>query len=842
MKVCFFKVLVAFCLIGFLPLQAQVPTDNPYLTKYDSCPLWMHELKWDYVVDIHDYRVEDEQTWDSAAKLAMSVVYENGGGILYFPAGEYRFESDLALLDGVILRGQTPVNQIAKEDDFAPPTRFVFPKYEPVFEGAGTPNSTAFKRIYALGDKSNIGLVYLDINRGRIHLSVSGQNLMLFGIRQNNVAEPQSDIPKNYPMMFGWQRFAYRHGRNIRAYAARHVSVANCRINDFENNTVHPLSNDGYDQPGAVLYGHYKGDQDAPSGAAFDSDLRNEAGQQIDTTHITHGDWYRFSYTDHYGMGVGAAEMNPASLDQEINQHVEVIDNWVYNTMRVGIFAQGIGLRIAGNVRLDESDKRNFIHATGYRVQTNNAATMENRALNFAGNDILIEDNDLRVYRHKIMYTGYATIDGEGILIQTQDIWGDYMDKVFIRNNKVNSYIGIYDMKMELRNIHITGNDLMDKGNILLFKKEIDYRMDNIFVEDNFNVTSITLGWRDPDDGKQAKAKGTNIVVRNNAGSSSLNYPCQSVVNDNIGFTDITHCEDTFRIIRVAPYNGQLNVSSSGVLEIQFNQAIQSMGAKPIILRDSKGTEIPVSVQADSNLLTCSHTDFVYANETYTATLADQTVYNESLEGNSFWEWQFTTMPKPYLLTTLPSDKSQAVSPSLDYLAAAFNQSLTMHRPEWITLMKEDDSLTVPLLVNYDAMQQQLRLTTDALEPNTCFQVMIPYGVMENEAGFWNDTLQWSFCTGDSPPSTGINRNHHGEDENAIRFYPNPTSHTLYVQSPFPVKSYKLLTLQGKILEEKKYMQDAEDFSLSVESLAGGAYLMHIQGHDIMKGLIFFKE
>lgn len=829
-------------LLGWGSLNAQLPKDNPYFSKYDSCPIWMDELKWNHVVDVQDFSVDGQQSWDSAVKMAINHVHELGGGVVYFPAGEYLFDGNLEVLDGVILRGEIPVNNIAKEDNFAPPTRLVFPKYEPVFEGDGTPNNTAFKRIYAFGDKSNVGLVYMDINRGRIHFSISGQNLLIFGVRQNNVAEPQADIPRDYPMMTGWQRFAYRHGRNIRAYAYRHVSVVNCRINDFENNSEHPIPNDGYDQPGAVVYGHYTGNPDAPGGAGFDANLVNGDSQQIDTTHIKHGHWYRFSYTDHYGIGAGAAKINPANLEKEIDQKVEVIDNWIYTTMRVGIFASGIGLRIANNVRQDEPDKRNYVHATGWRVQTNNSATLENRALNFAGNDIVIENNDLRVYRHKILYSGYSSVDGEGILIQTQDIWGDYMDKVYIRNNKVNSYIGIYDMKMEIRNLHITGNDMMNKAHIMVFKKEIDYRMDDIFVEDNYNVTSITLGWRDQDDGNQVKARGTNINIKNNEGSGNLNYACQSIVEGNVGFTDITNCQDQFLITATKPYNGQLNCVTHQDIKVVFNQAVKNTQSQYISIKNSESSIIPISVDIQEKSIILNHSGFFMPNETYTVSLQENAVLNQMDEGCEPWEWYFTTMPKPYAVTTLPSDGAQYMDVEIDIIAE-FNQDVSLLSPEQIILMEESTSSSIIVNASYDGIKRQIVISHDGLEENASYRVIIPEGTVENNAGFQNDTIQWTFCTGDKTLFSNVSPGISEEERLQADIYPVPAKNSLFVQASRKILSYTITNMQGQVQLLNNVSKTAGDvLEIALGQINPGMYILVLQTEKGKIPKVFIKE
>jgi len=44
-----------------------------------------------------------------------------GGGVLYFPAGDYHFSDHLKLKSGVVIRGATPAVADARKNAYAPP-------------------------------------------------------------------------------------------------------------------------------------------------------------------------------------------------------------------------------------------------------------------------------------------------------------------------------------------------------------------------------------------------------------------------------------------------------------------------------------------------------------------------------------------------------------------------------------------------------------------------------------------------------------------------------------------------------------------------------------------------
>ena len=319
------------------------PYDNPYKTKYGSAPIWTNDIRWDKSVNILDFEVPNQLFWDAALTAAMSSVSSSGGGVVYFPAGTYNFADDVILPSAVVLRGEMPVCDNAKVDSFAPPARLVFPKYEPTFVGDGTPNATAFKSISGSGIQ-NAGLVHLDINRGRVFLGAASRNILVFGIRLNNVAQPQTDIPANFSYMAGWQRFSYRHCRTITVGVSVNGAIVNSRFHDLTNNLYHPIADDSYPQPQYVVKNRYKTSRITPSGA-LTSELIG--GVAVDTTHIEHGERAMFDYLAHYGISISGDFIDPSTLPKRINQQIEVVDNWIYNTMRVAIFAQGIGVKIS---------------------------------------------------------------------------------------------------------------------------------------------------------------------------------------------------------------------------------------------------------------------------------------------------------------------------------------------------------------------------------------------------------------------------------------------------------------------------------------------------------------
>jgi hypothetical protein len=599
-------------LLGLTMLNgwAIAPINNPFRAKYSNdIPLWTDSLNWTQSIDINTFIQQNETMCDSALSRAIRHLGSTGGTV-YFPAGTYSFSNDIDIPSYIILRGETPTEQDARKTNFAPPTRFVFPKYEPVFSGNGTPNNTAFKVIKSTGDVQNIGIVNIDINRGRISLgSSNSERILVFGVRQNNIAQPDAGVP-DMTYMNGWERFSYRHTRNIAVNANRCAAVVSCRCNDLSNNTVFPIADDSYAQPGYKAKGTFTAKKNADPATAED-----DPGGATSTgiTAMKYGDRCKFNYLDHYGIGISGKKMNPATFATPINQQILLQDNWVLTTMRVSYFIEAIGGIARGNVKTDIANKMQYMQPTGKGLNTNNSATFENRGLNFAGENLLIEDNIIDVQRHKFP-SGYLSVDGEGILIQWQDAWGFDTSKpasesnsrmwdVTIQRNTINSYIGIYDIQVPISNLTISNNDLQGKGNILIFKKEQSYRFDKLHIENNTNISGIQIG---NGSGAVYAMPGANIHVKNNTGASgaTLKYPIQTVLENNVNFSIGTpYTESTMLPVILTPYYSAYNTDYLPVSSVEFSQEIEAVDLSGICIKNETGETIKPQTYIDGKKL-----------------------------------------------------------------------------------------------------------------------------------------------------------------------------------------------------------------------------------------------
>lgn len=491
------------------------PTDNPVRAYYGTGAYpWTDEVRWECVYNIRDFvGVTDQARFEAARATALA----HGGGVIYFPEGTYRFSEDLTLGDGIVLRGAEPTGKDARDRAFRPLTRLEFPKYEPSRAGTGTPNETAFKKILTQSPDtdSNLGLVYLDINRAAVEWGGDPDqgtmgNRLVFGIRSNNVAEPDPSVPDT-TFQPGWLRFSNRFAANIRITVSQNALVANNRLNDDVT--------DHYNQAGYVV--------------------QSQDGQGLVT--YAEGEKGTFSYTDHYGIVVNRSKAggfrDGASPEEEpglFREGISIVDNWIFKTMRVAIQASGQGLLIQGNEIQDLPKKQAWIDPTGKR-QPRGAMTFENRGIDWSGHGVVIDGNTYTVYRHQIMDSDYASTDGEGILIQSC-CGGTSVNGVNIRNNQGQGYIGIYKVP-EISKVQISGNTVTSHSP--------DHPAIYVNADPNGgmgSMTDVSIHQNTVNGGifVQASRSLSHVLIEQNRGQGRLTYSCGVEVKDNQGLEAVS--------------------------------------------------------------------------------------------------------------------------------------------------------------------------------------------------------------------------------------------------------------------------------------------------------------
>jgi hypothetical protein len=113
---------------------ADPPTDNPIATFYsgpEGYPAWTDDIRWSKVINMKTY-TNGKNHYERFVNACQDL-NKTGGGVLYYPAGLYKFTDKrgkgLELPPGVVIRGDAPPagRNSAGEGNLDPPTRLEFP-------------------------------------------------------------------------------------------------------------------------------------------------------------------------------------------------------------------------------------------------------------------------------------------------------------------------------------------------------------------------------------------------------------------------------------------------------------------------------------------------------------------------------------------------------------------------------------------------------------------------------------------------------------------------------------------------------------------------------------------
>jgi hypothetical protein len=187
-----------------LPLHAQ-PTDNPVATFYngpEGHPAWTDDIRWDQVFDVTAFGggtgMNGTQNF-SAFEAARDAAFAAGGGVVYFPAGNYSItlldagqgpgvgpnSRGLMLRNGTVLRGATPTGDrwarpygnYTADGNLMLSTRLVFDaRTRADYNGTNTTIPTDWSIIglkresgQGIKDVDNVGVVWIELQRATIY-------------------------------------------------------------------------------------------------------------------------------------------------------------------------------------------------------------------------------------------------------------------------------------------------------------------------------------------------------------------------------------------------------------------------------------------------------------------------------------------------------------------------------------------------------------------------------------------------------------------------------------------------------------------------------------------------
>lgn len=426
-----------------------MPTNNP-VAHYGLD--WTGEFPWQRVVSITSY---PGQTWNVRFVAAQADLVARGGGVIFFPAGDYELNDSLVLDSHIVLRGDAPrirgqrgeIITRARDLPYRPSTRLRFPAYKPVNEGDGTPVSSAFKGIRLRDENrtTHCGVLLMDIDRGHIHFGCDvynahsftnafanyGRNHIVFGCRLTHAARQDPRLPREW--QHPWQRWTHRHGAVIDIRAAANVLVANNQIPESEDS--------GFAMPGfRIRVGNRREPWRPGTPPPLDVGVRDDIVFRYDN---------RPGIYVNYTAVTGTPETHPYGFAPGI----EIRENYVFNYGCLAIGFSGNGTRCLSNTIRYKPNA----YLPIFDGETDSHFTNNNRPIEARGWAWTIAYNDYEVYSNtqfdKSQFGGHYG-DCEGIMHEAHSNC-DIRDSKLLYNVG-NRYLCIW--RVPVTNLEIRGN------------------------------------------------------------------------------------------------------------------------------------------------------------------------------------------------------------------------------------------------------------------------------------------------------------------------------------------------------------------------------------------------
>ncbi len=471
---------------------------------------WTRRIKWDHILDISTV---DGPDWHIRLDKAQKSLAAQGGGVVYFPPGKYVFTDSIEIENGVVLRGSDPEStRDAHNSAYTLGTHFEFPKYEPSFEGGGTPIDTAFKGIYLrdVAKASNCGLVNIALNRAHVHLGQAegykaGSNRIVFGCTLKNAAVAEPKVPDLSIGQHPWQRFTKWHWAAVSVKVYENALLANNRLVE---------SDDSFLVKGYVVKARRKNEGTKEYDVWFDYDFR--PGLECNDSCIG-------------APGGSEPSGTPETHPWGFRKGIVIRDNYIYSTGRNAIEFAGDGTLCANNViRFKKDLWRQTVK--GFR-ESSGSSTTDTRAVQMRGWRWTVENNDYEVYRNWASDHKYHINDGEGLMHENHCNAAIKDSKLL--NNRGNAYLSLYKTGL-IDGLIIEGNDIrVDRGMAIFVESDHDKERKgpcrNVRIVNNTTVGGILI----------AGTPSSNNIVKGNRNigeTAPIRKRANARIVDNTGY------------------------------------------------------------------------------------------------------------------------------------------------------------------------------------------------------------------------------------------------------------------------------------------------------------------
>lgn len=440
--------VLASCGSASCAVAGACPTDAPTATKFgQGAYAWADSMvDWTCVYNIKDF----DGSPDAAFAAAQAAAVAGGGGVVFFPAGSYDFASNISLASNVVIRGVPDIRPAI------------------VFNMPGTLAPTS---VFNCPNRAHQGIWNFDpaaTNLGVVNIFLDQCAVMLW---------PGLKTSSYEPMMSSW----WFSATDIAGMGSNKLVLSNVvRDVSLGRSLLGPKHNNTYPYIFSIAVGVYTDRNALVANNLLPPSARNE---QTTITLDTSGQiTVPYMYDNRYGIDVNSillgavagayakgpgskcgtpsafAGLYPACAPWNFRSGITIRDNYVAQNGRVGISwtggadtsmcLPGKGTQVLNN-RVEVKGGTTCYTLNGDK-DVGGADTNENRGYMNSGYCSNITNNSGRVNRQKAGSTPYETVDGEGILHQSENGNNAFGD-VYVANDLSggsSGYIGIWDLPL----------------------------------------------------------------------------------------------------------------------------------------------------------------------------------------------------------------------------------------------------------------------------------------------------------------------------------------------------------------------------------------------------------
>lgn len=467
-----------FPLLSFMAaiaVSAGIYAQNPVSEYYGNgnYPIWTDHISWNSRIDMSSFDFTAHGCSECSSEFqkfeyARDLLYEGGGGILYYPAGTYDFSEipdqlsesaegrGLMLKSGVVILGEKPDtnDKATGSSEMQLKTKFILKsKYIKDINGADKPIPSNWSIIGCipsdnekLKDIKNIGIAWVEINGGAIYFGGQyewGETLATAGAWYSSkaaVGQWADRIPDGlHPIdafAGGKDYEGAGVGRLVFGCVFKNSAVGNHDLINFAKEKYDTIQSYTYPYKFGARIGIYGSDVLVANNYMPKPDKCFKYKQttgitQQDQCNQVFGNRYStliYDYGKVFGLDINKGFLNPFSNSEEgyLHENVIVMDNNIYNHGSKGYEVSGNWLLVLNN-----ENNRNFLSENDdvYDLGTGWELTLDGFYESDPGGNGCLSDNLSRAFDmsgkngwidgNKYNNTGSSPgNDGEGILWQ----------------------------------------------------------------------------------------------------------------------------------------------------------------------------------------------------------------------------------------------------------------------------------------------------------------------------------------------------------------------------------------------------------------------------------------